>query len=329
MPESSAPQQVASRIVDVLQNRQDELLNVWIRERLDSGEFREELISKKELQSQSRQIIQMLATAIKEATSRDFADPAFDELRLFTNHVSRERAVKGYTPTENATYILSLRDAVLPLAMEDTDGDTEGVVSEITYFTRLLDKLGLVMIENYIRSREEIIHQQRTDMMELSTPVIKVWDKILTLPIIGTLDSRRAQVMMEALLQKVVETGSTIAILDITGVRTMDTLVANHLIKTVTAARLMGARCILTGVSPAIAQTMVQLGIDLMQITTRAQMADGIRLALEMNGRAVVSAKQLAQITSGTEAAMRNNARLETQGVAIIDGNRNREGGNE
>ncbi|MFL6229310.1 MAG: STAS domain-containing protein [Pyrinomonadaceae bacterium] len=319
MAEQSAAttQNYAERIADILSTRRDEVLNLWIKDRLDSDDFRDELISKKELRQQSRRLIELLAECIQESHGEGFDDPAFDELRRFLNEISHQRAVKGYTPMENATYVSALRNTVRPMLVEEYEGgDPVLLANELGYLANLIDKMALVMVENYIHSREETIRQQRADMMELSTPVIKVWDKILTLPIIGTLDSRRAQLMMEALLQRIVETGSTVAILDITGVRTMDTLVANHLIKTVTAARLMGARCILTGVSPAIAQTMVQLGIDLSQITTRAQMSDGVKLALEIIGKQIVSAAALSQLR---DSASLNGVKAAEQPSASAD----------
>ena len=178
---STSPEQ--RRVADLISSRRDEILNLWITERLESDDFRDELISKKELLHQSRQVLEMLAQALRESDGSDFDHPAFADLRAYLNEISHMRAVKGYTPTENATYILALRNVTLPLLAEELENDASLLIREANYFTRLLDKSGLVMVETFIRSREEIIRQQRADMMELSTPVIKVWDKILTLQI--------------------------------------------------------------------------------------------------------------------------------------------------
>jgi len=153
--------QISGRVVELLSTRRDEILNIWIKERLESEDFREELVSKNELRQQSQQIVEMLAHALRESDAADFDNPMFDELRAFLNEISRQRAIKGYTPSENATYILSLRNVVLAILAEDFEGDTVTLVREMDHFTRLLDRMGLVMVENFIRSRGEIIRQQR------------------------------------------------------------------------------------------------------------------------------------------------------------------------
>ena len=174
-------------------------------------------------------------------------------------------------------------------------GDQQAVLVDATWeVSSLLDHMAQHTVSTYQRTREDIIARQQQELLELSTPVVKLWDDILAIPMIGTLDSARTQVMMEALLTKIVETGSQVAILDITGVPTVDTLVAQHLLKTVTAIRLMGGECIISGVRAQIAQTIVHLGVDLQGITTKATLADALRLALQRTGHAIVKSRNVA-----------------------------------
>jgi rsbT co-antagonist protein RsbR len=205
--------------------------------------------------------------------------------------VSFTRAQQGFTPSETATFVLSLKRPLFQ-SIGTTAGKDAAVLADDTWAaTELLDKLALMTVETFMRTREELIARQQLDMMELSTPVVKLWEGVLALPMIGTLDSSRTQVVMENLLQRIVETGADVAILDITGVPTVDTLTAQHLIKTVTAARLMGAECIISGIRPQIAQTIVHLGVDLGDVITKATLADAFKLALARNGLTVARAK--------------------------------------
>jgi rsbT co-antagonist protein RsbR len=199
--------------------------------------------------------------------------------------------LRGATPTQTATFVFSLKAPLFELLSKEFNADAGALGREIWRATLLLDKLGLYTTEVFQKNREEVIQRQSDELLELSTPVVTLWPGVLALPLIGTLDSNRTQVMMENLLQTIVTTGAEIAIIDITGVPTVDTLVAQHLLKTIAAARLMGADCIISGIRPQIAQTMVHLGVDL-NVVSKANMADAIALAFRRTGKIVVDRPQ-------------------------------------
>jgi rsbT co-antagonist protein RsbR len=242
-------------------------------------------ISAAELEQQAAEFIRLLTAASEHAKSSDITSLEFKPIRDFLDGVSRSRVQQGFSSDETAMFIFSLKKPFFAALRADAGKDVDALADQIWRATELLDALGLHTVKTYQKSREDVINRQQREMLELSTPVVKLWEGILALPMIGTLDSARTQVVMENLLQKVVETGAQIAILDITGVPTVDTLVAQHLLKTVTALRLMGAECIISGVRPQIAQTIVHLGVDLQGVTTKANLADALALALRRTGQ--------------------------------------------
>jgi rsbT co-antagonist protein RsbR len=208
-------------------------------------------------------------------------------MRELLDDFSRARATQGFSPSETAAFVFSLKEPLFDMLRGETGTNAEQLARQIWIVTYLLDALGLYTIESYSRIREEVIGRQQQELLELSTPVVELWDGILALPLIGTLDSARTQIVMENLLERIVASGAEIAIIDITGVPTVDTLVAQHLIKTISAARLMGADCILSGIRPQIAQTIVHLGLEL-NVVSKATMADALGLALRRTGKAIV-----------------------------------------
>jgi rsbT co-antagonist protein RsbR len=198
---------------------------------------------------------------------------------------------QGFTSDQTARFIFSLKRPLFARISSDLGKDGAGIADELWQASELLDRMGMLTVRAFQKTREDVINRQQMEMLELSTPVVKLWDGVLALPMIGTLDSARTQIVMESLLQRIVDTGSEIAIIDITGVPTVDTLVAQHLLKTVTAIRLMGADCIISGVRPQIAQTIVHLGVDLQGVTTKATLADALSLALKRSGYVVSKSK--------------------------------------
>ena len=245
------------------------------------------MIKESELQEQSALFLNLLCEASQHGQLEDFTRSEWNAVRENLAAVSRSRALQGFTPSETAKFVLSLKKPLFGRLRKEIGNETEEFADEIWRVTELLDQLGVFTAEVFQKSREEVIARQHEELLELSTPVIKLWDGILALPMIGTLDSARTQVVMESLLQRIVETGSDVAIIDITGVPTVDTLVAQHLLKTVTAARLMGADCIISGIRPQIAQTIVHLGVQLGDVITKATIADAFFLALQRRGLTV------------------------------------------
>ena len=270
-------------LVQIIEQHRDELLAGWAAAQHTVGRA---ATSPAELRRQGGEFLGLLSTAL--AAGGDSLDSrAFAPVRSFLEGLSRARALQGFSPSETATFVFALKGPLFDRLRADTR-DAAALGAQVWSATELLDAMGLYTIEVYQRGREELIQRQQQDMLELSTPVVALWDGVLALPMIGTLDSARTQVVMETLLQRIVETEADIAIIDITGVPTVDTLTAQHLLKTVTAARLMGAECIISGIRPQIAQTIVHLGVDLGNVTTKASLADAFKLALQRTGRGVV-----------------------------------------
>ena len=278
-----------SRIPDLLEKHQSKLLAAWLERQLGSGSLRSGQIKEDELKEQSQKFLRECLGGLKSAHADDVMGPGWSTVRELLGEFSRSRALQGFTPSETATFIFSLKEPLFTLLREEIKDNAQALGDEIWTATKLLDKLGLYTAEIYQQSRDDVIRRQAQELLELSTPVVELWHKILALPLIGTLDSERTQTVMENLLNHIVKSGAEIAIIDITGVPTVDTLVAQHLIKTVSAARLMGADCIISGIRPQIAQTIVHLGLQL-DVVSKATMADAFALALKRTGQAVTGA---------------------------------------
>jgi rsbT co-antagonist protein RsbR len=283
----------ASKSTELIQKHEAEILQDWVQMQMTAVTSRPDLMQKAELHEQSRALLQNLAQALR--TGADVADikgAAWQDVRDFLTSVSQSRARQGFSPSETATFVFSLKEPVFARLQRELARDPQALAAELWAFTVLLDKLGLYTMELYQKGREELIARQQRNMLELSTPVVELWEGILALPLIGTLDSERTQLVMEALLTRIVETGAALAIIDITGVPTVDTLVAQHLLKTVAAARLMGADCLISGIRPQIAQTIVHLGVELGDVTTKATLAGAFAVALQRCGLAITRPPQ-------------------------------------
>ncbi len=275
------------RTIDLIRSHQEPLLAAWAGNLAGSSQAQDGRLSSRELDSQVREFWRLFLDALSATDVSSVARAEWQDIRRFSEELSRERVLKGFNSSETASFIFSLKRPLFEVIQQGYANDPALLGDQLWAISELIDQLGLHTVSVFQKTREDVIQRQQEEMLELSTPVVKLWEGVLALPMIGTLDSQRTQVVMESLLQRIVDTGSEIAIIDITGVPTVDTLVAQHLLKTVTAIRLMGADAIISGVRPQIAQTIVHLGLDLNGIVTKANLADALALALKRTGQTV------------------------------------------
>jgi rsbT co-antagonist protein RsbR len=279
----------SSRLPEILRRNESDILADWVRQQLANGAARGN-VRESEAREQSRSLLSAIREALETGSVSEINGSAWAPARDLLVEFSRNRARQGFTPVDTAMFVFSLKLPLFSRLRQEYGNDAAALAAEVWTATELIDRLGLVTMETFQKTREEVIARQQQELLELSTPVVKLSEGILALPLIGSLDSARTQVVMESLLQQILSTGADIAIIDITGVPTVDTLVAQHLLKTVAAARLMGADCIISGVRPQIAQTIVHLGVELGDVTTKATLADAFRVALRRNGMTIAKA---------------------------------------
>jgi rsbT co-antagonist protein RsbR len=281
----------ASRIAGIIKNNEKEILADWLKEQLGAATHRGDLIKEADLREQSRGFLNAVQQATQKGGVENLDGPAWGDVKHLLADLSKSRALAGFSPAETAIFVFSLKQPLFSRVRAELKGNADAIADETWNASTMLDKLGLFTMEAFQKSREEVIDRQQRELLELSTPVVELWDDVLALPLVGTLDSNRTQIVMESLLQKIVQTSASIAIIDITGVPTVDTLVAQHLLKTVAATRLMGADCIISGIRPQIAQTIVHLGVNLGEVTTKATLADAFMVALKRTGKTIQKAQ--------------------------------------
>ena len=276
-----------TRLPEIIGRYEKDLLAGWMQRQVGSVDGLRDRISEMQLRANSQDFLRALNEALSRNAGSDLGRPEWSGMRELLAEISRQRAMQGFSPSETATFVFSFKQPLFTRIRAEYASDADGYAAEIWTATELLDSLGLYTSEMYLKSREEVIFRQQQEMLELSTPVVEVWEGVLALPLIGTLDSARTQIVMQNLLEAIVARSADLAIIDITGVPTVDTLVAQHLLKTVAAARLMGADCIISGIRPQIAQTIIHLGVDLGGVLTKATLANALQLALKRKNTTV------------------------------------------